>query len=326
MPSQTDVSGAIIPMPGGGTTTPSLGSVGMPLYLLDPKAAFMGGGYLPSTGYSPPGVNANMTLGAMTETPQWALDAYGTPERVYEHFQGFDDPAAQWAYEAQQLGVVDPGAAEAHEAGVAALDPIDAAITDLLADVQGDPTYDYITDELTRRSSPDFSLFGPAQRGAMERNLALGLNRAQSAQQAEISRSGWGRSGSAQRLDPMFSAIGSAGLAGISADLATRNEAARGGALSDLGAFNLDWDRLLTGITGLQTQAGQYRAGFEAGEPLSGFDPWLGYAVSEASRLEEEESRRLDEALDFAEAESQPNIWDLGSGFLSLIDTGVFPG
>lgn len=298
----TDVSGAIIPMPGGASSSSSLGALGMPDFLLADNPEIVQG----DTGewWFYEGVVGR----PVGEVPQWALDKWGTPEGVYGYYSQFapDERQAIWTGDAQQAEI-DAQALESFESGLAQLDPIDAALADLLSGAQDDPQAQYVTDELTRRSGDDYSLIGGATQTAIERELALGLNRAQGSQQAALTRAGWGRSGLAAGLDPLFGAIGSAGLGQIYAGSAQANQQARDVNLARLGAFDLGRDQFEAGIAGMQTQAGQYRAAFEAGEPLSGFDPWIGYTVSESNRLQAEESQRLEEAMGFLEQESQPD-------------------
>jgi hypothetical protein len=201
-----------------------------------------------------------------------------------------DARAAQWAYEtgsAEQLATATGGWEQA-------IDTLGASRQGIL----DDPNMQAMFASLGEMASGDYNAIGEAELAGLQGQLASGVNRAQSDRAAALRRAGLSGSGMDLGNAPLYTAIGSAGLADVNAQVEIANQQARDAATSQLGAFSMEQQGMLAPFD-------MAIAGLQADPPTSGYDPYLGLSIDwtmdqqeRADRQAEEDRARADEAMD----------------------------
>ncbi len=267
--------------------------------------------------------------GTNTTIPRSIVDRHGGMQRLYADYADYnpDMRAAMWAYEtgeAERLATATGGWQE--------------GIDTLMASRQGilnDPNTLAMFASLGEMAGDDYNAIGEAELSGLQRNLAGGINRAQTDRAAAMRRAGISGSGMDIENSSLYAAIGSAGLANVNASVDIANEEARREATTQLGAFSLEQQGMLGNLDFAL-------AGLQANVPTSGYDPFVGLSLDMQFDQRDLDNERLDraEAREIAAYEdlqaSQPFAFlddplkgwlnagtDIFNTFFPLIGTGI---
>lgn len=257
-------------------------------------------------------------------TPAWAIEEHGSPQGVYDYYDRYEDPddrEAAWFTDARQaanLAIAEEG----RDVMLGDLGDIADFWGGRLREAEADPTRQHVIDELTRRSSQDYSVYSPQARSAMELQMAQSLNRAR--QRARLGGAGTGASGADLALDPMLTAMGAGNLSQLSGHIATENERARAQALGNLGAFNLNWEQFETGIGETLSEIERQSALLEGDPFLVESDEWLAPRLNFARESYEDWQEQLLRAQDFQDEQAEFDLSDVGNVLLNLFGEELF--
>lgn len=242
---------------------------------------------------------AGLTAGP---TPQWAIDRFGSEQAVYDYYGGLHEGARDAVWLADAQGAENLAATTAGwETGLGTLGG-------RIESIAGDPNFEAMMASLTEMMDPGYDAIGEVALAGIQGDLASGVNRAQSDRAGALRRAGLSGSGMDIGNAPLFTAIGSAGLADVSAQVEIANEEARRAATTQAGQMSLQQQGLLAPLD-------LAFAGMQADVPTSGYDPFVGASLDLAlgqrdieSQRYEDEQARLDQAMSAWEA-SQPFAW-----------------
>lgn len=205
------------------------------------------------------------------DTPQWAIDRWGSPQGVYEHFANLPEANREGEWLMWSLG--EEMLADVQEGREVGMGRLEGMLGDLQARQQAladDPNRAFVMEELARRADPDYQVVTPQMRSAMDLQVAQSLARADAQ-----ARGGTGESGFQSSIDPYLTAIGAASGAAITAQTQIANEEARARATSDLNQVNFDWLRMDQVIGDTIAEGNRLMAEVEMDVPLLNIDPWM---------------------------------------------------
>ena len=221
--------------------------------------------------------------GTNTTIPRSIVDRYGGMQGLYDRYAGIhpDLRTDLWAYEvteAERLATATGGWQE--------------GIDTLMASRQGildDPNTLAMFASLGEMAGGDYDAIGEAELSGLQRNLAGGINRAQTDRAAAMRRAGISGSGMDIENSSLYAAIGSTGLANLNASVDIANEEARREATTQRGAFSLQQEGLLSPLD-------MALAGIQANPPVSGYDPYVNLMLDTAFGQMDRDNERFDRA------------------------------